>query len=293
MDPDSDGAEKSFSILTEGINPFTFFTNTISCSLLLISCHSVTPDERLIRAIAEKTDTAKAKPVITNTVTAQKKKIYLTFDDGPNKGTATVMNILKDEQVPASLFVIGEQVYGSKAQALTWQQLQQCENIEVCNHSYTHAHNQYVQFYSAPMDVVNDFNRCHDSLQLKNNIARTPGRNVWRTAGINVTDLDKTKPAADSVQQYGITLVGWDVEWHYTPPNLLLKESADVMLQQIDSLLANGKTKYKNHIVLLAHDQTFADGKDSASLRYFVQQLKLRGDYELEKISNYPGVEKQ
>jgi peptidoglycan-N-acetylglucosamine deacetylase len=289
MDPDSDGAEKSFSIFPEGINPFSFFTSTLSCSLLLISCHS-TPDERLIRAIAEKKDTAKAKPVITRTVTKQKKKIYLTFDDGPNKGTDNLLEILKDEQVPASLFVIGEQVYGSKAQALTWQNLQQCENIEICNHSYTHAHNQFVKYYSEPMHVVNDFTRCHDSLQLKNNIARTPGRNIWRMDNLSVTDLDKSKPAADSVQQYGFTLVGWDVEWHYAAPNLLLKEPADVMLQQIDSLLANGKTKYKDHIVLLAHDQTFADGKDSASLRYLLQQLKLRNDYELEKISNYPGV---
>jgi peptidoglycan-N-acetylglucosamine deacetylase len=289
MDPDSDGAEKSFSILPEGINPFSFFTSTISCSLLLISCHS-TPDEKLIRAIAEKKDSASVKPAVTSTVKAQKKKIYLTFDDGPNKGTNNVMDILKDEQVPASLFVIGEQVYGSKAQALTWQQLQQCENIEICNHSYTHAHNQFVQFYSSPMGVVNDFERCSDSLRLKNNIARTPGRNIWRTAGVNVTDLDKTKPAVDSVWRYSFTLVGWDVEWHYTPPNLLLKESADMMLQRIDSLLANGNTMYKDHIVLLAHDQTFADSKDSAALRHLVQQLKLRSDYELEKISNYPDV---
>jgi peptidoglycan-N-acetylglucosamine deacetylase len=292
MDPDSEGAGKNFSILPEGINPFSFVTNTLSCSLLLISCHS-TPDEKIIRAIAEKKDTAKAKPVITNTVTKQKKKIYLTFDDGPNKGTSNVMDILQDEQVPASLFVIGEQVYGSKAQAITWQNLQQCTNIEICNHSYTHAHNRFVKYYSDPAFVVSDFVRCKDSLQLQNNIARTPGRNIWRTNNVEATDLDKTKLAADSVYQYGFTLVGWDVEWHYAAPNLLLEESADKMLQQIDSLLANGKTKYKDHIVLLAHDQTFEDRKDSASLRYLVQQIKLRPDYELEKISSYPGVEKQ
>jgi peptidoglycan-N-acetylglucosamine deacetylase len=292
MDPDSDGAEKNFSIFPEGFNPFPFFTSTLSCSLLLISCHSM-PDEKLIRAIAEKKDPAKAKPTITSTVKAQKKKIYLTFDDGPNKGTSNVMDILKDEQVPASLFVIGEQVYGSKAQALTWQNLQQCTNIEICNHSYTHAHNQFVKYYSNPAFVVNDFERCKDSLHLQNNIARTPGRNIWRMDNLSVTDLDQTKPAADSVQQYGFTLVGWDVEWHYAAPNLLLKESADMMLQQIDSLLANGKTKYKDHIILLAHDQTFEDRKDSASLRYLVQQIKLRDDYELEKISSYPGVEQQ
>ena len=152
MDPDSDGAEKNYSIFPEGFNPFPFFTSTLSCSLLLISCHS-TPDEKIIRAIAEKKDTAKARPVITNTVKTPKKKIYLTFDDGPNNGTSNVMDILKDEQVPASFFVIGEQVYGSRAQALIWQNLLQSTNIELCNHSYTHAHNQYVKYYNDPAFV--------------------------------------------------------------------------------------------------------------------------------------------
>jgi hypothetical protein len=292
MDPDSDGAEKSFSIFSESINPFAFVTSTVSCSLLLFSCHA-TPDERLLQAIAKKTDTVRTKAPVVQTAKLPKKKIYLTFDDGPNKGTDSVVWILKEAQVPASLFVIGEQVYGSRAQTASWQSLLQCGNIEVCNHSYTHAHNQFTKFYTNPTAVVNDFERCKDSLNLFNNIARTPGRNIWRTQTINLTDLDKTKPAADSVRQSGFTLVGWDVEWHYTPPNLLLRESAGEMLRQIDSMLVNGKTRQKDHLVLLAHDQTFEDRKDAASLRYLLQQLQLRGDYELEKISAYPGVSGQ
>lgn len=289
MDPDSAGAEKSFSIFSESINPFAFVTSTVSCSLLLFSCHA-TPDERLLQAIAKKTDSARTKAPVVQTAHLPKKKIYLTFDDGPNKGTDSVVSILQETQAPASLFVIGEQVYGSRAQTATWQSLLQCNNLEVCNHSYTHAHNQFVKFYSSPTAVVNDFERCEDSLQLTNHIARTPGRNIWRTQTLSITDLDKTQLAADSVQQSGFTLVGWDVEWHYTPPNLLLRESADEMLRQIDSLLANGKTRQKDHLVLLAHDQTFEDRKDAASLRYLIQQLQQHGGYELEKISRYPGL---
>jgi len=289
MDPDADGADKRFSTFFESTNPFSFVTTTVSCSLLLFSCHA-TPDEKLIQAIVKKADTAKAKPQVVTVSKTQKKKIYLTFDDGPNKGTDSVIQIVKDNQVPASLFVIGEQVYGSRAQAATWQNLQQCGYIELCNHSYTHAHNKFAHFYSTPTSVVNDFVRCKDSLRLANNIARTPGRNIWRTSNLTITDIDKTQQAADSVKQSGFTLVGWDVEWHYTPPNLLLRESADEMLRQIDSLLATGNTRVKGHLVLLAHDQTFEDQKDAASLRYLIQQLQQRSDYELEKISAYPGV---
>jgi peptidoglycan-N-acetylglucosamine deacetylase len=290
MDPDADGADQFFGIFTNSTNPFSFVSTTVSCSLLLFSCHTV-PDDRLAHALAKKADTARAKPPVT--VTAPKtarQKIYLTFDDGPNKGTDSVIQILKEAQAPASLFVIGEQVYGSRAQANTWQTLLQCGNIELCNHSYTHAHNQFAKFYTSPAAVVADFRRCADSLQLGNRIARTPGRNIWRTAADTVTDLDKTKPAADSVRQNGFALLGWDLEWHYTPPNLLLRETAQQMLQQIDSLLAHGKTRQPGHLVLLAHDQTFEDPKDAASLRWLIGQLQQRKDYELVKVGSYPGV---
>ncbi|MEP6675319.1 MAG: polysaccharide deacetylase family protein [Ferruginibacter sp.] len=288
MDPDSADADKYFSILINGLNPFPFLTSTISCSLLLLSCHS-SPDEKLVKLIVERKDSTKTAPVIT-AVAKPKKKIYLTFDDGPNKGTGNVMNILKDEDVPATLFIIGQQVFGSRAQHALWDSLLTCSNIELANHSYSHAHNHYADFYTDPQDVVNDFEKCKDTLQLSNSLARTPGRNTWRLNNLSVTDLDKTKAAADSMQQAGFNLIGWDVEWHFNPPNLSLTETADVMLQRIDSMLVNNKTKNYNHIILLAHDQTFADTKDSTSLRYLIQQLKRREDYELKLVSNYPGI---
>jgi peptidoglycan/xylan/chitin deacetylase (PgdA/CDA1 family) len=289
MDPDSATADKYFSMFSYSLNPLPFLTSTISCSVLLISCHS-SPDEKLVKTITEKIDSARSKPVISTTA-SHKKKIYLTFDDGPNKGTNNVMEILKDEQVPATFFLIGEQIYGSKAQEATWDSLQNCSYIERCNHSYTHAHNHFEKYYSDASAVVTDFRRCNDSLQLNNQFARTPGRNIWRLKNLTVTDLDKTKAAADSVQQAGFSLVGWDVEWHFTPPNLLLKESAETMMQRLDSMLAKNETRNKDHIVLLAHDQTFADSKDSTSLRTLIHLIKERPDYEMVKISGYPGLE--
>ena len=288
MDPDSANADKYFSTFTNVINPFPFLTSTISCSLLLLSCHS-SPDEKVVKLIAEKKDSTKITPV-TAVVSKPKKKIYLTFDDGPNKGTGNLMQILKDEDIPATMFIIGQQVFGSKAQMLIWDSLQTCSNIQLANHSYTHAHNHYETFYSNAEAVVKDFEKCKDTLQLSNSLCRTPGRNMWRLNNLSVTDLNKSKAAADSVQQAGFNLIGWDVEWHFEPPKLSLVESADVMLQRIDSMLVNNKTRNSDHIILLAHDQTFADAKDSTSLRYLIQQLKKREDYELKLVSNYPGV---
>ncbi|MDG4896787.1 MULTISPECIES: polysaccharide deacetylase family protein [unclassified Mesorhizobium] len=33
--------------------------------------------------------------------------IYLTFDDGPQNGTANILDVLQAEQVPATLFMVG------------------------------------------------------------------------------------------------------------------------------------------------------------------------------------------
>src|SRR4051812_48649245 len=145
----------------------------------------------------------------------KKKTIYLTFDDGPNKGTRKVMHIAEEEQVPVSMFIIGQHVYGSKEQASTYDSLLQCAFIELDNHSFTHAGNEYEKFYSHPDSVVRDFMRCEDSLGLTNRIVRTPGRNIWRTACISSTDIKHSLFAADSLQQAGFTAVGWDLEWRF------------------------------------------------------------------------------
>ena len=47
---------------------------------------------------------------------SNEKNIYLTFDDGPGgKVTEKVLDILKDEEVPASFFLIGEEINNQSA----------------------------------------------------------------------------------------------------------------------------------------------------------------------------------
>lgn len=219
------------------------------------------------------------------------KTIYLTFDDGPNKGTQNVLNIVNEEKVPATFFVIGQQVNGSAWQKNTYQQLLNCPIIDIENHSYTHAHNKFTKFYTSPTGVVNDFIKCADSLHLTNNIARTPGRNIWRTLLINSTDIKPSATAADSVWHAGYTLVGWDVEWHFNN-HLQLTESKEYIHAKIDSFFSKNQTKTPNHLVLLAHDQSFADATDSTSLRQLIQQLKNEGVYKISTITHYPALHK-
>jgi len=280
MDSDSDAEQAASKIFQTSI-----------VSVFISACHYHQPEIKKTTSssniLFSRQDTAATVVKAEAPKKKKKKTIYLTFDDGPNKGTRKVMGIIEEEKVPVTMFIIGEQVYGSYEQNLVYDSLQHCSYIELANHSYTHAHSRYQQFYTDADSVVKDFMRCEDSLQLGNKIVRTPGRNIWRTANVNCTDLKKSKCAADSLQQNGFTVVGWDLEWHYNN-KLELAATEDYMLEQIDSLFAKNKTKTPDHLVLLAHDQVYADSCDSQSLQAFIQKLKGREEYDFEVVSQYP-----
>ena len=220
----------------------------------------------------------------------KKKTIYLTFDDGPNKGTKNLMHIVEQENIPVTLFVVGEHVYGSRYQSAIYDSVSNNNLFEIANHSYTHAfENKFEKFYAVPDSAVKDFLRCADSLQLTTRIIRTPGRNIWRTDSLHCTDLKNSVATADSLQSRGFKAMGWDLEWHFNDQQRLV-QTIEQMLNEIDSVFANNKTKTINHLVLLAHDQVYANSDDSASLQNFIIRLKGKDEYNFETVSEYPGA---
>ncbi len=220
----------------------------------------------------------------------QKKTIYLTFDDGPNKGTGKVMHIIEEEQVPVTFFIVGQHVYGTAEQTATLDSLASNKYFEIANHSYTHAFkNKFAKFYTLPDNVIKDFIRCADSLHLTKNIVRLPGRNIWRTANISSTDIKQTALAADSLYKNGFTEVGWDLEWHFDS-KLKLQSTSDEMVNLVDTLFAKSKMKTPGHLIILAHDQVFEDAADSGELHQFIDKLKAKNEYNFEVVSKYPGL---
>ncbi len=237
-----------------------------------------------------KKDTVVKATALKTPVKKKKKTIYLTFDDGPDKGTKVVYNILKQEEIPATMFLIGEHVYDSRMQQNMFDTLKACNYFELANHSYSHAfRNRFNIFYSLPDSVIKDFTRSADSLHFTTSIVRTPGRNIWRTASINSTDINGSVSAANSLYTKGFTAVGWDVEWHFNDAQKLVQTDSQ-MIDIIDSAFAKNQTKTINHLVLLAHDRTFKTTDDSASLHNFIQHLKKKEEYEFAVISSYPGL---
>lgn len=287
MDPDREAEQAASN-----------FLRTSFITVVFTACHhykteTCLPDRQATASVSniqfslpDSTNKLSTKPPVKK----KAKTIYLTFDDGPNKGTKKMMHIIEEEQVPVTLFIVGEHVYGSKEQTATFDSLIACRYFEIANHSFTHAfHNQFAKFYTLPDSAIKDFQRCADSLHLTANIIRLPGRNIWRTANITSTDNNKSKPAADSIFNKGFTEVGWDLEWHFDD-GLKLKNNSDALLQQIDSMFTNSKTKTPNHLVLLAHDQVYEDAGDSSELHQLIIKLKGKDEYNFEVLSRYPAL---
>ena len=221
-----------------------------------------------------------------------KKKLYLTFDDGPNNGTSAVWHIVREEQVPVTFFIVGQHVFASHGQHAMWDSLTNTTSIELCNHSQTHAHNQYAKFYKSADTVIADFEKCKSELGFTNNIARTPGRNIWRIDTLSHTDQMRCSSVADSLHNAGFDVMGWDLEWQYNHKNFVLKTTAEQIMQQIDYAFSKNKLRTPDNLVLLAHDQVYKNAGDSAELHKLIRMLKERADIELMLASDYPGVKK-
>lgn len=218
-----------------------------------------------------------------------KRYIYLTFDDGPNKGTQNLLKIVDKYQIPVTSFLVGKHAYDSKTQAKDLKELENHKLIELANHSYSHASNRYSEFYKNPEKVIHDFDRAKDSLKFQNKYARTPGRNIWRTSNINNTDIKTSKATADELQRAGYVLVGWDLEWK--PDNKMkLKGSHRDMAKRIDSIFFNDLEKTSRHLVFLTHDQYLQDDDSVRELDLFISGLQNSNRFEFRKISDYPKI---
>jgi peptidoglycan/xylan/chitin deacetylase (PgdA/CDA1 family) len=288
MDPDS-GSYFNCSMLLKAS------VLTVSFTAIYFYRH----ENRLVsfRASPAKKDILAAESVVKPATKPQrihlhKKTIYLTFDDGPGRGSKNVMAILEEEQVPATLFIIGENIYGSRTQEALYDSAKQNDLFEIANHSYTHAfENHYDRFYDEPDSAVHDFERCADSLNLSTHIVRTPGRNIWRTENISSTDLKASTATGDSLYKKGFDAIGWDAEWHFDKDQRLVQTDSE-MVSMIDSAFAHNRTRTKDNLVLLAHDRTFFKSDDSASLHRFISALKKKNEYDFETVSQYPGLTK-
>lgn len=90
---------------------------------------------------------------------SDEKQVYLTFDDGPTQAiTPQILDILKEEQVPATFFVLGSRVELNPD--LVKRAFE--EGHYIANHGYSHT---YSQIYASTQSVIDEYNATEKAIQ--------------------------------------------------------------------------------------------------------------------------------
>ncbi|WP_322970221.1 polysaccharide deacetylase family protein [Faecalibacter sp. LW9] len=221
-------------------------------------------------------------------IDSTKNYVYLTFDDGPFKGSEKINKIIKEEQVKATVFIVGMNAYTQTLQKYL-KDYEENDLIEVSNHTYSHANrNRFKSYYDQPEFVLRDVKRNDSIYRFKNRFVRLPGRNVWRLGKDFKNDHDLgSRLSSDFLAKNQYYILGWDYEWNKTHKNHPLKNPQDIY-NGIIKRLENKETFKEKHLVILMHDDMFDNHEDAEQLRRLIRLIKNNKNIILETASNYP-----
>lgn len=184
--------------------------------------------------------TNEGKENLKNIYHSETKRAFLTFDDGPSKNTNDILNILKDNNIKATFFVLGSQV---EIFPETTNRIYD-EGHFIANHGYSH---KYSSIYQSTEQILNEYNQCN---QIVANTINVPEYNshLFRFPGGSVGGkYAKIKSQAVPVlEQNDILYVDW---------NSLTGDSEQV--NPTEEYLMNNlqkTTEEKNSLVVLMHD---------------------------------------
>lgn len=173
------------------------------------------------------------------------KYIALSFDDGPSNVTPQILDILEKEGIPATFFLIGENVVEARKDTMARQLSLGCE---LCNHSLTHSHMPELSGDEIKMEI-NETTR-----RIENLAGVTP--KFFRPPFIDVNDT--MYDVIDLPFICGLDSVDWD--------------SATSVDMRIDNVLS----KVTPGTIILMHD--FTDNhKTVAALPSIIGGLKAQG----------------
>ncbi len=200
-----------------------------------------------------------------------KKIAYLTFDDGPSSVTTEVLDILKQNQIKATFFVIGRNIKGHEAiLKRTF-----AEGHLIGGHTYSH---NYDSIYKSPTAFFNDLEAGLKAIQqvigIKPTIFRFPG-------GSN----NAVSKKAQDPKLYGkgkwimndLVKQARERGYRYFDWNVSVGDASSVRYTVDEAIaLAKAGTGSKQEVVILCHD---ASGKENTAkaLPAIIKYLKSKG----------------
>ena len=183
------------------------------------------------------------------------KTVYLTFDDGPSdRVTPKILDVLAEEKVKATFFIIGKNVETRKN--IIKREFDEGHTVAV--HSYTH---KYKEIYSSEESLIKDIDACNEVIK------SVTGKysSVYRFPG---GSYGLSQKFISAVTAHGLRYVDWnastrDAEILNATPALLLKAAVTTSASS-------------NYIVLLAHDST-SKSATAEALRDIIKHYKDNG----------------
>ena len=184
--------------------------------------------------------TDKWKQSVEHIYSSDKKRAFLTFDDGPSDVTPIILDTLKQENIKATFFVLGQRV----EQKPDMVKRMYDEGHFIANHGYSHV---YDSIYSSKEAVLDEFNKCNTAVQnaigdneYNSHLFRFPG------GSIGGKDSELKLQAKDLLKQNGIESVDWNALNGDAETNDLTPEFE---LERLQCTVQG-----KNSVVILMHD---------------------------------------
>lgn len=198
---------------------------------------------------------------------------YLTFDDGPSANTEKVLNILRENNVKATFFVVGP----LKEEDSKFIKMAYDDGHAIGNHTYDH---DFQDIYVSENAFWNNFNKEQEFIKSitgeESKLFRFPGgsfnRYVKKRNGKQFTENIIKK-----LNEKGIKYYNWNVD---SGDGMTDKNSANVIYNNIIK-----ESKGKNKIIVLMHDSI---GKKTTveALPSVISYLKNKG-YRFDNLNNY------
>ncbi|MBZ9606679.1 polysaccharide deacetylase [Clostridium estertheticum] len=207
-----------------------------------------------------------------------KKIAFLTFDDGPSTTvTPQILDILKEYDVKATFFLIGENIEeNEKSKELVKREFN--EGHAIGNHTYCHSLN--VLFPNNKINIpvfMNDVKKTEDALKnilgqdFNTNILRVPGGYMSRTYY-----KDPTLPEFDTIlKKKNMVSIDWNAQ---------IKDAEGKRNKSPEEFLSILKEEVgtKEKVIILMHD-TYGKIGTANALPQIIEYLKGQG-YEFKTI---------
>jgi cellulose synthase/poly-beta-1,6-N-acetylglucosamine synthase-like glycosyltransferase/peptidoglycan/xylan/chitin deacetylase (PgdA/CDA1 family)/spore germination protein YaaH len=201
--------------------------------------------------------------------------LALTFDDGPDpRWTPRILDILKQEQVPATFFVIGKngQAYPDLMRRIV------NEGHEIGNHTFTHPNLGEIPASLSELEL-NATQRLIESETGRSTV-------LFRPPYFGDAEADKPQEVepAFQAQQLGYLMVGVRID----PDDWKLPVSPDAIVERTLERAADNNSETRGQVVLL-HDSGGDRTATIAALPRLIHELRARG-YRFVAVSDLAGL---